>query len=104
MIHNGRLLPVASPTQRSVRSIASRVLDAAARSALIGDLFRIYSATLQEQASFQWVTIPENVDLAGNEVFDPVLMKRLHAAGYEIALKGPVWETKPPGLQTGPPP
>jgi len=98
VIHNGRLLPVPSPTPRSLRGITARVLDAAARSAVVGDLFRIYSATQQEQASFQWVTIPEHVDLARNEVFDPALMQRLNGVGYEIALQGPVWATRPPGF------
>jgi predicted acylesterase/phospholipase RssA len=104
VIHNGRLLPVPSPTPRSLRGIALRSLDAAARSAVVGDLFRIYTATLQEQASFQWVTIPEDVDLARNEVFDPELMIRLHAVGYQSALAGPVWSTLPPGIRPEPPP
>lgn len=98
VIHNGRIRPVPSSTPRSVRGIATRSLDAAARSAVVGDLFRIYAGTRLEQASFQWVTIPENVDLSQNEVFDPVLMQRLHAVGYQKALEGPVWTTSPPGL------
>ena len=66
--------------------------------AVVGDLFRIYSGTRHEQASFQWVTIPNDVDLARNEVFDPKLMMRLHAVGYQLALDGPKWATLPPGL------
>jgi predicted acylesterase/phospholipase RssA len=98
VIHNGRLTPVPNPTPRSLRGIALRSLDAAGRAAVVGDLFRIYAATRQEQASFQWVTIPEDVDLARNEVFDPELMQRLHAVGYQKALAGPEWTTLPPGL------
>lgn len=103
VIHNGRLLPVASPTPRSLRGIALRVLDAAGRSSVVGDLFRIYATALQEGASFQWVTIPEEVDLTRNEAFDPAQMARLFAAGYESARAGPVWATRPPGLQPEPP-
>jgi predicted acylesterase/phospholipase RssA len=44
VIHNGRLTPIPSPTQRSLRGIAMRSLDAAARAAVVGDLFRIYSS------------------------------------------------------------
>ncbi|MFN0069404.1 MAG: patatin-like phospholipase family protein [Limisphaerales bacterium] len=98
VIHNGRLRPISSPTPRSLRGIAVRSLDAAARSAVVGDLFRIYAATRQEQSGFHWVTIPEHVDLERNEVFDPVLMQRLHAVGYQQALEGPEWSTSPPGL------
>jgi hypothetical protein len=89
-----------------LRGIAVRSLDAAARAAVVGDLFRIYSSTRHEQASFQWVTIPEHVDLARNEVFDPKLMQRLYAVGYQQALEGPAWATLPPGLwgDSAPPP
>ena len=106
VIHNGRLTPIPSPTPRSLRGIAMRSLDAAGRATVVGDLFRIYSATRQEQASFQWVTIPEDVDLSRNEVFDPELMQRLHAVGYQKALAGPEWTTLPPGLwnDSAPPP
>jgi len=98
VIHNGRLTPIASPTPRSLRGIATRSLDAAGRAAVVGDLFRIYVGTRQEQANFHWVTIPEDVDLERNEVFDPELMQRLHAVGYQQALQGPEWSTFPPGL------
>lgn len=107
VIHNGRLAPMPSPTKRSLRGISLRSLEAAARSAVVGDLFRIYSATRQQQASFHWVTIPENIDLTRNEVFDPEQMQRLHAVGYQQALAGPEWATLPPGLwdrSTFPPP
>lgn len=104
VIHNGRLVPVPSPTARSLRGIALRALDAAGRSSVVGDLFRIYTSTLQEGASFQWVTIPEEVDLARSEAFDPEQMRRLFAAGHASALAGPVWATRPPGLHSGTPP
>jgi predicted acylesterase/phospholipase RssA len=97
VIHNGRITPIPSPTPRSLRGIAMRSLDAAGRATVVGDLFRIYSATRQQQATFQWITIPEDVDLSRNEVFDPELMQRLHAVGYQKALDGPEWTTQPPG-------
>jgi predicted acylesterase/phospholipase RssA len=99
VIHNGQLVSPPSPTRRSLRGIATRVLEASSRSAVIGDLFRIYAFTLREQASFQWVTIAQDVDLTGAEVFDPAKMAELYQVGYKAALAGPVWSTDPPGLR-----
>jgi predicted acylesterase/phospholipase RssA len=98
VIHNGQLRPESTPTRRSVRGIALRSLVVAGRSAVIGDLFRIYAFTLHEQARFQWVTIAKGVDLEGAELFDPVKMTELYDVGYRAALAGPVWLDQPPGM------
>ncbi len=98
VIHNGQLRAESTPTRRSVRGIALRSLVMAGRSAVIGDLFRIYAFTLHEGASFQWVTIAEGVDLEGAELFDPVKMTELYEIGYRAAVAGPVWFSKPPGM------
>ncbi|HTO47586.1 MAG TPA: patatin-like phospholipase family protein [Burkholderiales bacterium] len=99
VIHNGQLVSPPSPTRRSLRGIATRVLEASSRSAVVGDLFRIYAVALREQATFHWVTIAQNVDLAGAEVFDPAKMAELYEVGYKAAFAGPLWETDPPGLR-----
>ena len=97
IIHNGQLLPDSSPTPRTVRGIGTRSLEAAGRAAVIGDLFRIYTFTLREDAGFQWVTIGRGVRLEGAEVFDPAQMRELYDLGYAAALAGPQWITDPPG-------
>jgi hypothetical protein len=98
VLHNGQLIGDPSPTPRSLRGIALRVLDGAGRSAVIGDLFRIYAVALRERADFQWITIPQGVDLTGVELFDPAQMLALYEIGYRQALAGPVWSVVPPGL------
>jgi hypothetical protein len=104
VIHNGQLLPVPKQTTRSLRGIALRVLDSAGKSAVVGDLFRIHAFAREAQASFHWVTIPEGVEIDGDEVFDPVMMTRLYEVGYRSAIAGPVWTTSPPGFQFEPAP
>ena len=104
IIHNGQLLPAPDTTRRSLRSIALRTFESASKSAVVGDLFRIYAVTLREQAGFNWVTIPENVELAGNELFDPVQMRELYDLGYRQALMEYPWFTDPPGLRWRAPP
>ena len=97
VIHNGQLVAEPSPTRRSLLGIASRSLAAAARMAVIGDLFRIFSFAMHVEASYQWVTIPEGVDPEGAEFLDPEKMSELYQGGYRLALEGPVWRTRPPG-------
>ena len=98
IIHNGQLLPKPESTQRSLRSIALRAFESASKSAVVGDLFRIYAAVVREQATFNWVTIPEGVDLTGDQLFDPVIMGELYEKGFALAIAGPNWSMFPPGL------
>lgn len=98
VIHNGQLAPpTPTPTPRTVRGISSRVLEAAGRSAVIGDLFRIYTIAQREGAEYRWVTIPDDVNLRGDEFFDPVLMTSLYELGFKRALAGGEWNTRLPG-------
>lgn len=100
VIHNGQLPPSPQITSRSLRSIAMRVFESAGRAAVVGDLFRIYSVTVRENAGFHWMTIPPGVEMTGNEVFDPAHMQALYDLGYRIALEGPRWRERPPGFGT----
>ena len=104
IIHNGQLLPVPESTRRSLRAIAMRVFDSSGKAAVVGDLFRIYAITSREQTGYHWTTIPEWVELAGDEVFDPVRMRALYDLGVRGALAGPSWSTKPPGVAAESPP
>ncbi len=99
VIHNGQLREPPTPTPRTLRGIAMRVIEASGRAGLVGDLIRIYAVSQREQASFHWVTIAESVELAGPETFDPVKMAELYEVGRKAALAGPVWSIRPPGLQ-----
>src|SRR5215510_11566352 len=98
VIHNGQLLPVAEQIPRSLRGIALRTLESAARAGVVGDLFRIRAFAREARAGFYWITIPEGVELEGAEVFDPVVMRRLYDVGYGTAKAGPRWNTRPPGF------
>jgi hypothetical protein len=98
VIHNGQLLPRPEITSRSLRSIAIRVFDSAGKSAVVGDLFRIYAVAVREHSGYNWVTIPDGVEITGNEIFDPEKMSELYELGYQKGLEGPLWLTAPPGL------
>jgi Patatin-like phospholipase len=102
VIHNGQLVPIPEPVNRSLAAIGVRVIDASGRVAAVGDLFRIYSYSRQEQAGFQWVTIPDDIAMDGDEVFDPVKMQSLYDLGFRIAVAGGGWDTLPPGQRLSP--
>jgi hypothetical protein len=104
VIHNGKLSEAPSPTPRSLRGIASRVIEASVRAGVVNDLIRIFAFAQRDQASFHWVTIDEGVDLQGAEVFDPAKMGELYEIGYRTAHAGPEWEVRPPGFQEVQPP
>ncbi len=99
VIHNGQLVSAPDPVRRSLPAIAMRVIDASGRAAVVGDLFRIYGDAMHEQASFRWVTIPDDVSMDGDEVFDPVKMGKLYDIGYRMAVGGKPWAMVPPGRQ-----
>ena len=99
VVHNGQLLPSAESTPRSLRGIALRAFESAGKSAVVGDLFRIFAVTRGEDARFHWVTIPEGVELGGDEAFDPVKMTELYEVGYRDALAGPRWRRELPGMR-----
>ena len=99
IIHNGQLLPSPAETPRSLRGIGMRTFESASKSAVVGDLFRIYAVTRREQAGYNWITIPEDVELSGNELFDPVTMGRLFELGRQSAQADAPWFTEPPGLR-----
>jgi predicted acylesterase/phospholipase RssA len=99
IIHNGQLSPQAEHTDRSLRPIAMRTLRALSLGATSGDLFRIYVQAGAEDAGFHWVTMPDGVELRGDELFDPAKMRELFAVGYEKARSGPRWQTRPPGYE-----
>ena len=98
VIHNGQLGPVHGETRRTLASIAYRSIEVAAKSAVIGDLFFIYTGAQRSQSGFYWVTIPTEVSLESNEMFDPVTMRRLFDFGFAKAQSNDFWFNEPPGL------
>ena len=76
-----------------------RTFETASKSAVIGDLFRIYAVALREQAGYNWITIPEDVELWGSELFDPAKMGKLFELGRQRAQAASPWFTDPPGLR-----
>jgi hypothetical protein len=97
VIHNGQLVPQPDPVPRSLPRIASRSIDASGRTAVLGDLLRIHAYAQREGGSFHWITIPRDVNMAGDELFDPAHMQKLYDLGLRMAGARDPWFTQPPG-------
>lgn len=105
VIHNGQLIAPPDPVQRSLAQIAARVIDATGRAATVGDLHRLHGWARGNDASFRWVTIPDDVLIEGGEqIFDPATMRTLYALGFEMGRSGQSWSTLPPGRREEPQP
>jgi hypothetical protein len=98
IIHNGQLAPTHAVTNRRLGSIALRSLEAAGKASVLGDLFRIYAAATRSDSGYHWVTIPGEVSMSAETLFDPVLMGRLFDLGHALSKDGDFWETSPPGF------
>ncbi len=99
LIHNGQLHTSPTPTEHSLRGIAMRVIDTAGRAGMVGDLFREFAFAQRNNANFHWITIAESVEVPDPIRFDPKAMSELYDTGYEVALAGPVWLTRPPAFE-----
>jgi hypothetical protein len=97
VIHNGQLVPLPDPVPRSLAQIAARSIDASGRAAVLGDLIRIHGYAQREGGSFRWVTIPRDVVMTSEEVFDPAQMQLLYELGLRMAAASNAWATQPPG-------
>ena len=98
VIHNGQLVPIPDPVPRALASIAVRVIDASGRAAAGRRPVPASTAMRKgEKATFQWITIPEDVKMGSEEVFDPAQMQALYDLGQRLAREGAAWSTAPPG-------
>lgn len=103
VVHNGQLIPPPDPVARSLPQIASRVIDATGRAATLGDLHRLHALARSNEASFRWVTIPNDVAIGGGEeVFDPTQMRLLYDLGLAMGGSDSAWATLPPGRRDEP--
>jgi predicted acylesterase/phospholipase RssA len=98
VIHNGQLRPVPAQTPRTLRGIGARALGSTAKSAAVGDLFRIYVLAQRGGGNLRWLTLPAGVEIESEESFDPVAMTALFEVGYALGAQGPPWIDRLPGF------
>lgn len=66
----------------------------------MSDLYRIFAFTQRENVGFNYVDIPDDLNIVEAEAFDPVAMNALFEAGYQLGLSQDPWKKAPPGFST----
>lgn len=98
VIRNGRIDPSFQTVERRTLPIARRAIGTLIKTQGIGDLFRIYLASLRDGLDYRLAFIPDSFQDLSNEPFDPEQMKALFDLGFEMASKGFPWMKAPPGF------
>ncbi len=80
-------------------NIAERSIDSLIRTQGIGDIYRIYLETKQDDLSFHLAYIPDDFDEKSKEPFDKEYMGKLFDFGYRLAKDGYPWLKYPPGYR-----
>jgi predicted acylesterase/phospholipase RssA len=100
-IRNGKLLRKYTTVKRSTLPIAVRTLDSLMSSVVMGDMYRIYLATLRDGLDYHLAYIPDSFTEQASESFDKEYMTSLFKLGYDMAMDGYEWHKTPPGYDTG---
>ena len=61
-----------------------------------GDMIRLYDRAKKDNVEFSYISIPNNYEAKGDEMFDPEEMKRLYDLGYKIATSDKPWQKEIP--------
>lgn len=97
IIVNNKLGPVSEYVRPRLAPIALRSISTLIKSQAKGSLAYNYLLTRRDGIKFDYIVIPEDLDNASKEAFDPVVMRRTFDAGYALGKEGKGWESLPPG-------
>jgi predicted patatin/cPLA2 family phospholipase len=98
VIRNGKLRPDYDAVPLHVLPIGMRTMQALVAAEGVGDLYRIYDQTLEEQADFRLILIPDDVPLKHHQMFEPEFMQGLYERGRQSIKQANPWHTRPPYL------
>jgi hypothetical protein len=102
IIRNGQVQPDPVQVDRNLTAISSRAIDTMIKTAVVGDLYRIYAFTSRDGVGFNYAGIPEDYESQSTELFDQAEMNRLFQIGYQLGMSGNPWQSTPPGYETIP--
>ncbi len=96
VIKNGKLDVEADQVRRRVFPISVRSFGTLMKAQSWNDMIRLYNVTQRDNVDFNYISIPNNYEAEGNEMFDPKEMKRLYDLGYGIATSDSPWQKELP--------
>ena len=96
VIKNGKLDAEAEQVRRHFFNISGRSFSTLMKAQSWNDMIRLYNVTQGDNVEFNYISIPNNYEAKGNEMFDPEEMKRLYNLGYSIATSDNPWQKEIP--------
>lgn len=102
IIRNARLDPLYEQVRPKTVPIASRSISSVIRTQGIGDLYRIYLATLRDGLEFNLAYIPKEFTERSEEGVDTEYMGKLFELAFDMAKNGYPWQKMPPELKQAP--
>ncbi len=102
IIRNARLDPLYEQVQPKTVQIAGRSISSVIRTQGIGDLYRIYLATLRDGLDFNLAYIPREFTERSKEGVDTEYMRKLFELAFDMARNGYPWHKMPPELKQAP--
>lgn len=99
IIRNGRLHRPEENVERKTLKIAQQAISTMTASSGVNDLYRMYLTTKRDGVAFNLAYISDDFVLPYKGPFDKSYMNSLYDYGYQAALAGYHWQTKPPGYR-----
>ena len=96
VIKNGKLDAEAEQVKRHFFPISGRSFSTLMKAQSWNDMIRLYDRTEKDNVDFSYISIPNNYEAKGDEMFDPEEMKRLYDLGYSIATSDNPWQKEIP--------
>ena len=98
IIRNARLDPEWAQVGRRTLPIIQRAISSLIQTQGVGDLYRLYLTTQQDQIDFNLAYIPKDFKVPHQQDFDSSYMRQLFDYGEQLAKKGYLWQKSPPGI------
>ncbi len=99
IICNDRINPVWMSTETQITDLASRAIISLIRSTTVGDLYKIYLISQENNFNYNLTYVPKSFTLQSEEIFDRSYMKALYDIGYEEGLSQATWKAAPPEMR-----
>jgi hypothetical protein len=97
ILANAKTAPTRKVVKATTFEIAARLIDSLIRQQLKGDLVTLYLRAQNNKMAFKLTDMPKSFFAESKEAFDKVYMRKLYDVGYQRAMRGFQWKTKPPG-------
>jgi predicted acylesterase/phospholipase RssA len=98
IIRNGYLEARWSEVKPSLLRILLASTSTMIRTQGLGDLYRIYVRSVQQNVKFRLAYIPDDFSADKKEQFDPEYMRAVFDMAYDLAKNGYDWAESPPGM------